>query len=69
MDSQINDSEVSATPTMYQSASGENLTKSQTGGKGIVKTCTTMRKGMELNKNIGRKEPPPLRSEVARAIR
>jgi len=25
------------------------------GGKGIVKTCTTMRKGMELNKNIGSK--------------
>jgi len=24
---------------------------------------------MELSKNIGRKEPPPLRSEVARAIR
>jgi len=44
------------------------LPKSQTGGKGIVKTCTTMRKGMEVNENIGRK-PPPLRSEVARAIR
>ena len=29
--------------------------KSQTGGKGIAKTCTTMRKGMEMNKNIGRK--------------
>jgi len=31
------------------------LPKSQTGGKGIVKTCTTTRKGMTLNKNIGRK--------------
>jgi len=31
------------------------LHKSQTGGKVIVKTCTTMRKGMELNKNIGNK--------------
>ena len=40
-----------------QSATGANLKlhKSQTGGKGIVKTCTTMGKGMELNKNIGRK--------------
>jgi len=39
-----------------QSATGENLThQSHTGGKGIVKTCTMMRKGMELNKNIGRK--------------
>ena len=31
------------------------LPKSQTGGKGIVKTCTTTRKGMALNKNTGRK--------------
>jgi len=31
------------------------LHKSQTGGKGTVKTCTMMRKGMELKKNIGRK--------------
>jgi len=29
--------------------------KSQTGGKGIVKTCTVMRKEKELNKNIGSK--------------
>jgi len=28
------------------------LHKSQTGGKGIVKTCTVMRKGKELNKDI-----------------
>ena len=29
--------------------------QSATVEKGIVKTCTTMRKGLELNKNIGRK--------------
>jgi len=28
------------------------LHKSQTYGKGIVKTCTLMKKGKELNKNI-----------------
>jgi len=28
-----------------------------TGGKGIAKTCATMRRGMELNKNIVRKSP------------
>jgi len=28
------------------------LHKSQTGGKGIVKICTVMRKGKELNKSI-----------------
>ena len=41
-----------------QSATGENLTEAAQitdRWKGIVKTCTTMRKGMELNKNIGRK--------------
>ena len=34
-----------------QSATGENLTEAaqQTGGKGIVKTCTVMKKGKELN--------------------
>jgi len=32
-----------------------NLYKSQTGGKGIVKTSTVMRKRKELNKNIGSK--------------
>ena len=34
---------------------GLKLHKSQTGGNGITETCTTMRKGMELNKNIGSK--------------
>ena len=29
------------------------LHKSQTDGKGIVKTCTVMRKGKELNRSIG----------------
>ena len=40
---------------MIQSASGENLTEAQTDGKGIVKTCTVMRKGKELNKSVGSK--------------
>ena len=33
--------------------------KSQTGGKVIVKTCTVMRKGKELNKSIGSKSLHP----------
>ena len=39
--------------------------RSQTGGKAIVKTCIMIRKGKELNKNIGSKNL----HEVARAIR
>jgi len=57
-----------------QSAAGENFTevhKSQTGEKGLVKTCTMINKGKELNKNIGSKSLQhfALHSEVARAIR
>jgi len=49
--------------------------KSQTGGKGIVKTCTVMRKEKELNKNIGSKSlhhfvqrllVPSVRQQVAK---
>jgi len=57
-----------------QSATGKKnllkLRKLQTGGKGIVKTCTVMRKETELNKSIGSKSLHHLlRSEVAPAIR
>ena len=47
----------------------------QTGGKGIAKTCTVMRKGKELNKNIGSKSlhhfvqrllMPSVRQQVAK---
>jgi len=49
--------------------------KSQTDGKDIVKTCTKMRKGKELNQNIGRKSlhhfvqrllMPSVRQQVAK---
>jgi len=58
-----------------QSATGENLHKSQTGGKGIVKSCTVMRKEKELNKSIGSKRfhhfvqrllVPSIRQQVAK---
>jgi len=41
-----------------QSATDKNLTEAAQiahNGQGILQTCTTMRKGMELNKNIGSK--------------
>jgi len=44
------------------------LHKSQTGEKSIVKTCTVMRKKVD-EQEYWEQEPPPLRSEVARAIR
>ena len=51
------------------------LHKSQTGGKGIVKTCTMMKKGKGLNKNVGIKSlhhfvqrllVPSVRQQVAK---
>jgi len=42
-----------------QSATGENLTEAAQIAKGIVKTCTVMRKGKELNKSIRSKSLHP----------
>jgi len=50
--SQINDSKVPATSAMKVCL---KLPKSQTGGKGTVKTCTMIKNEKELNKNIGSK--------------
>jgi len=51
------------------------LHKAQTGGKGIAKTCTTIKKGKESNENIGSKSlhhfiqrliVPQVRQQVAK---
>jgi len=61
-----------------QSVTGKNLTDAQTDGKGIVKTCTMMKKGKEFKKNIGsnsvhhlvqRLLVPSVRQQVAKSHR
>ena len=75
-DSQINDLKVSATSARYpvsiQSATGENLTKAAQIAdrwKGYCEDLYCDEEGKEIELEYWEQEPPPLRSEVARAIR
>jgi len=71
-DSQINDSKVSAHLQCIQSAIGKNLTEAAQitdRWKGYCEDLYHDEEGNGTEQQYWEKQPPPLRSEVARAIR